>query len=429
MYRPPEAAVSRIARRSEAILHVSTSRKSAYIEKSRSHVKRRAAMNEVPAASMQSRRRVIVPAPMGPNALSSIVDGLHTDTSAVVLSRRNGAWAPEAGRFGEEVRELAAALVAYGLRAGDCGAVLGAEGYDTLRAGLAVLAAGATLVPVDPSVPDGALRSILESTTAVHAIASDERQLARLLALRPELPSLNLLLLMAAAPSERKPAALLVSAALEVGATALVDDPTCLRRAMGESGDHPACVIFGAGAEPRVLSRDSLHDLAETIAGELGVVRGTTVLAALPVAGPERLAVAVAVVARGGTLLIPDPSERPDAGLSSQAADAILLTVAGLERLHRGWLEDIEAGSWIGRRVTLWALGRGKESAPRNWKHRLADLLILRALREKLGGTASTLTVITTPRGGAPSDIDAFFNAAGLTVRYFRPDKGVPLAR
>jgi long-chain acyl-CoA synthetase len=366
---------------------------------------------------------------MGPNALSSLVDGLQTDTSAVVLSRRNGAWAPQAGRFGEEVRELAAALVGYGLRAGDCAAVLGAEGYGTLRAGLAVLAAGATLIPLDPSLSDGALRSVLESTATVQAIASDEGQLARLLALRPDLPALDLVLLMAAAPSERKPAALLVDAALEVGAAALIDDPACLTRALPVGAEHAACLIFGNGAERRAVSRDALSDLAGAIAEKLGVVRAKTVLISLPVSGTERLAAAIAVVGRGATLLLPDPSERPDAGLDQHPADAIVLTVAGLQRLHRAWIEDIEAKSWLGRRVTNWALRRGMEPTPRRWRHRVADLLALRALREKLGGNVSSLTVLTTPRGGASPEVDAFFNAAGLAVRYFPPDDGVPLAR
>jgi long-chain acyl-CoA synthetase len=366
---------------------------------------------------------------MGPNALSSLIDGLHTDTSAVVLSRRNGVWGPEAGRFGEEVRFLAAALVGYGLRAGACAAVLSGEGYDALRAGLAVLASGATLIPLDPSISDRELRSVLESTAAVHAIASDERQLARLLALRPDLPSLNLVLLMAAAPSERKPAAQLVDAALEVGAAALTDDPTCLTRAMAEGPGSAACFIVGPGTERRAVGRDALRDLTRTFAETLGVVRSKTVLVALPVSGIERVAAALAVLGTGASLLLPDPSERPDAGFDRHAADAMLLTVAGLERLHRAWLEDIEARSWLGRRVTRWALQRGLDPYAGSWKHRLADLLALRALREKLGGHVSTLTVIATVRGGASSEVDGFFNAVGLTVRYFHPDRGAPLAR
>ena len=55
---------------------------------------------------------------MGPNALSSLVDGPHSDSSAAVLSRNNGAWGTASGGFDDEVRALAAALVGYGLGAG-----------------------------------------------------------------------------------------------------------------------------------------------------------------------------------------------------------------------------------------------------------------------------------------------------------------------
>jgi hypothetical protein len=47
----------------EAVLHVSIDRKSAYIEKSAPGVKRRTGRNEVPAASEQNHRRVIIRPP------------------------------------------------------------------------------------------------------------------------------------------------------------------------------------------------------------------------------------------------------------------------------------------------------------------------------------------------------------------------------
>lgn len=366
---------------------------------------------------------------MGPNALSSLVDGLHASSPAVVRSRGGGSWCPEAGRFGDEVRELAAALTAYGLRAGQSVAVLGSEGTDTLRADLAVLAAGATLLPLDPSISDEALRRALDATGAVQAIAADEKQLARILTLRPDLPSLELLLLMAAAPSERKPAAMLVAAAVQAGAAFLRDDPECLARTYAEGDGKSTCMLVGIPEERKPVARNMLAAVAAVIADTVGIGRSKSVLLALPVRGADRLGAALAVLGAGGTILIPDPAERPDAGVDAHAPDAVLLTVAGLERLHRAWVEDIEGKSWLRRRLTRWALRRGLDRQPKGWKHRLADALVLRGLREKLGGKLEAIYVIATLRGGASPDTDAFFKAVGLPVRYFQPEKGVPLAR
>jgi long-chain acyl-CoA synthetase len=366
---------------------------------------------------------------MGPNALSELIDGPGADAGPVVLSRRNGVWDGQAARFGDEVRGLAAALSGYGLGAGARGAVLGSEGFATLRAGLSVIAAGATLVPLDPSLSDDGLRRALANTGAVHAIASDERQLARVLALRPDLPALELVLLMSAAPSERKPAALLVETAMAVGMASMDSDPHQLRPAFAEGEGGPACLMVDASGEIREVGRTALIALADLIARTLGLARGKTVLSALPVGGVERLGASLAAFCQGSTLLLPDPAERPDAGLDQFPADAVLLDVTGLERLFRAWIEDIEAKSWLGRGVTSWSLRQGREAERQGWKHRLADRLALRELRAKLGGRAGGLDVLVTGGRRASSEVDSFFAATGLALRYLSPDTGAVLAR
>ena len=368
-----------------------------------------------------------VPAPMGPAALSSLLDALGA--SPIVHSRGHGEWDAQETDFGVEVLGLAAALSGYGLRAGACAAVLGSEGRGTLCAGVAVIAAGATLVPLDPALSDDALRRALMSTGAVHALASDERQLARILALRPELSALELVLLMSAERSERKPAALLAETAIHVGAASLVVDPGGLRRALADGEGGTACFVVDPAGEVRPVARSALLTLADAIGQALAVERDNTVLVALPVGGVERLAASLAALCRGATLLLSDPSERPDAGLEQHPVDRMLLSVGGLARLHRAWIEDIEAKSWIGRGITRWAVRQGGNPERHGWRHRLAEQIALRGLRDKLGGRAATLEVI--PSGGrrAPPEVDAFFAAAGLPLRYLSQGTSAGLAR
>ena len=366
---------------------------------------------------------------MGIDALSSLIDGPGADAGPVVFSRGNGAWNGSASRFGDEVRGLAAALSGYGLGAGARAAVLGSEGCGTMQAGLAILAAGATLVPLDPSVSDDGLRRALASTGAVQVIAADERQLARVLALRPDLPALELVLLMSAAPSERKPAALLVDAATAVGLASLASDPDQLRRALAESEGRAACLLVDASGEILEIGRATLLSLADAMARAVGLAQGKTVLASLPVAGVVRLGASLAALSQGATLLLPDSAERPDAGLAQKPADAVLLDVSGLERLFRAWVEDIEARGWLGRGVTRWALREGRKADRDGWKHSLADRFALRELRGKLGGRATGLDVIVSGGRGVSSEVEAFFAATGLSVRYHSPDTGAALAR
>jgi long-subunit acyl-CoA synthetase (AMP-forming) len=158
-------------------------------------------------------------------------------------------------------------------------------------------------------------------------------------------------------------------------------------------------------------------------------VRGKTVLSSLPVAGIARLGASLAALSRGAKLLLPDPVERPDAGLGEHPTNVVLLDVTSLERLFRAWSEDIEAKSWIGQSITRWALREGRAAQRDSWRHRLAEVLVLRGLRAKLGGRASGLDVIAVGGGRASDEVNLFFEAAGLSLRYFSPVTGAPLAR
>jgi long-subunit acyl-CoA synthetase (AMP-forming) len=361
--------------------------------------------------------------------LSSLLEDPGADASSVVFSRGNGVWNSSPRRFRDDVCCLAAALAGYGLREGGRAGVLGSEGYGTLRAGLAVIAAGATLVPLDPALSDDALRRALAASGAVHAIASDERQLARLLALRPDLSALELLLLMSAAPSERKPAALLVETAIEVGKASLAADRGQLRAAFAASEGGAACLLVDAAGETQPVARTTLQTVADAFSQILGNARGKTVLSSLPVAGVARLGASLAALSQGATLLLPDPAERPDAGLGQHPADAVLLDVTSLERLFRAWKEDIDAKSWMGRNATRWALREGRSAPSKGWKRRLAEALALRGLREKLGGRASGLEVVADGGRRASDEVNAFFAALGLSLRYISTVTGGALAR
>lgn len=319
------------------------------------------------------------------------------------------------------MRELAAALATYGLAPGACAAVLGSEGCDTLRAELAVLLAGGALVSIDPAVTDDALSRVLTSLGAVQAIASDERQLARFLALRPDLPALDLVLLMRAQPSERKPAALVAGVAMQVGAEALRAEPSMLREALSAGEDSGALSVVQANGKTQSLGRNALLALVRTMTVTIGSEGGRTVLTALPRGSVVRIAAALAVVGQGGSLLLADPDGSPDSGLEERRSDSVVLSEGSLAALCRGWQAELDGRSWVGRGIARWSLRQGGESDRAGWKHRLADSLTLRGLRERLGGRLARLDVIRDGPKPADPAVQSFFEAIGLPVHYLEP--------
>src|SRR5262249_9529537 len=109
-------------------------------------------------------------------ALADILEPPGPPGTARFSVRERGRWSGPDPLPGPAVRQVAAALGGYGLAPGDRGAVLATEGAAALVAQLAVLAAAAVLVPLDPASPDESLREAIARTGAVQLIASDEAQ-------------------------------------------------------------------------------------------------------------------------------------------------------------------------------------------------------------------------------------------------------------
>lgn len=361
----------------------------------------------------------MVPAPS-----ASLLDKLTTATAAEVVARSGDAWGPTRTDFGGDAQALAAALLGYGLAPGGRVAVLGGEGADTLLAEIAVLLAGARLLSFDPASSDGAIASALAAAPVVQAIASDERQLARLLAMRPDLPSLDLLLLMHARPSERKPAALLADVAIGVGRSTLGDEPELLREAASEAPVEQAVVFHRPAGVPEPVDRPRLFADAVRAMSALPSPRRPVVLSALPIAAPARLSLALAGIAAGGLLLLADPSSPVDAGLAEQSPGTIVLNPRGLAALRRAWLDDVERRSWLKRAVARWSLRQTGDEVRGTWKGRLADSLTLRSLKARLGGATNRLEVVRLAGDPTDRETERFFAGLGIEVKSWRGSFG-----
>jgi len=350
----------------------------------------------------------------------SIIDGLATVATPEAYARLDEGWTSTGGELGAEVRGLASALVGYGLAPGGRVAVLGSEGCETLTAQLAVIVAGGCLVLPEPGLSDAALADALGASEIAQAVAADEDQLARLLALRPDLPTLELVVLMKARPSERKPAALLASTAIAAGEERLRHQPDLLRSVRGSSNPAEAAVLFwrSAGAS-QAMPRSLLEGLAERLATVIQPARERAVLMALEGGTAARLALGLAVASKDGTLLLADPKDRPDSGLDERPAHAVVLSFQAVGQLEKAWREDIDRRSLVSRLVARWSLRQPRRSERGRWKRRLAELLVLRELRSTLGPDVRHLDVVRQKLSRLDPMSEAFFESIGLPVRYF----------
>ena len=357
-----------------------------------------------------------------------LLDRLEQDASLGVRAGSDSGWEPKPG-FGPGVLSLAAALTHYGLGPGLRAAVLSPASAEFLAAGVAVLLAGGTLVSLDPDLPEDELRRTLQASEAVHAFASDERQLARLIALRPELPRLELLILLTAEPSERKPPALTAEVAAAVGRDHLAESPGCLREAIQDSASAEACIFLDSERRLVNVSARALTRASQGIAEAVTAAPGKNVLSTLRLTKYEGFACAVGVLSRGGTVYVARHDVRPDSNLSQTPVDSIVLSEGSLRQLFQAWSDDLDAKSAPMRALSSWALQQGRSRQASPWKRRLADRVVLKKLRRRLGGRATQLNIVTPVRRDLPPEIKAFFESVGLSVKTHRLDGDSPLAR
>ena len=354
---------------------------------------------------------------MGVTSLQSLIDRAAARSDPALWHRQAGSWTSGGDAPGRDIRELGAALLHYGAEGGRAVLVLGSEGPDTCRAALAVLAAGACLVRLDATVSDALLRRALEEPEVAIAIVEDERQLGRVLALRPDLPRLEMVILLSGEPSERKAAALLVGAAVDLGARRLEADSGLLGRAhAGIAADAPALLV-PAGDRLAILSRAALaaasDRLTDKLAEKLSLGPGRKVLVALPPDGPESISVVLGALARGATVLVAVDDDRLASGLREKPPHGAIVSAAVVRRTHAEWIDELAIRSWMTRSMTRWALSQGAEPTRHPRGHWLAELLVLSRIRRRWGGSLRGWGVLGGP---VPLEVTRSFAAIGVPI-------------
>lgn len=388
---------------------------------------------------MQCEPRVIIPRlasrpgfleGLGVTSLQSHLDRAAARSDPALWHRNSGSWTSGGDEPGRDIRELGAALFHYGVEGGRAVLVLGSEGPDTCRASLAVLAAGACLVRLDATASDALLRRALEEPEVAIAIVEDERQLGRVLALRPDLPRLEMVILLTGEPSERKAAAVLVGVAVDLGARRLEEEPGLLARAhVGIAADAPALRV-PSGERLTTLTRAALaaasERLTDKLTERLSLGPGRTVLVALPTDGPEFIPVVLGALARGATVLVTADDYGLAHGLREKPPHGAVVSAAVLKRTHAEWVEDLAGRSWISRSVTRWALSQGADPTRHPRRHRLADMLVLSRIRGRWGGHLRGWGVLGGP---IALEVSRSFAAMGVPIYVMPGVATAPVAR
>ena len=322
----------------------------------------------------------------------------------------DGHWEPTTWKaLRDQVARLSRGLRDIGVVAGERVAILAAGSSWWDRMHLAVAAARAVVVGLDPHAGGAQLGSQLALTHPVGIVVD---HLSALDALSPAARA-SLRFVVHLSPEGGAPQAACGPVVVTPGELARLGERDAGRAWDEARPDDPVWVIFTSGTtgEPKGLlyRHHQVHRAVEAIVGAFDdITEGARLASWLPLSNPFQRIINLSAVARGAqTYYVPDPREVMR-HLPAIRPHVFVGVPRFYEKFHAGAQAALDHGGPLRSRIARWALRVGERCAAceRHGRragpflplaHRLADALVLRRIRAAFGGELRYLVSGSAP--------------------------------
>jgi long-chain acyl-CoA synthetase len=319
--------------------------------------------------------------------------------------------------FFERIRDLSLGLSALGLARGDRAAIISESRPEWLIADLAILTAGGVTVPVYPTLAAHQARHILHDAGARWVIVSTAAQAEKVQQVRRELPALEAILQIEPGGIAAGSVPTLDDLAARghariVASWGVAKEYKDAARAI-QPGDL-ATLIYTSGTtgEPKgvMLTHGNLSSNMQASIEALRVAEADVALSFLPLSHAFERLVSYVYLASGTTLVFAESIETIARDIAAARPTVMTAVPRVFEKLHARITEKGSTGPLIKRLLFKWAISKGRRGGLLKG---LADRLVLRKIREGLGGRLKYLV-----SGSAPlsKEIAEFFQACGFKI-------------
>lgn len=329
---------------------------------------------------------------------------------------------------------VAAAALAWedlGIRPGDVVAILSDNRVEWVIADLAVQAVGGVGVGVYPtnSVPE--VEYVLRHAGARFVVVEDQEQLDKVLAACSALPDLDRIIVVDPRGTRGYDAELIAwHDFLDRGSCLRAGRPEHLEEVVSRiDEDAPAVLIYTSGttSHPKaaIWSHRVMACQADRIVDAYGMTADDTHLSYLPLChGAEKLFTEMVALTVGTRVHFGESLATVQADLVEVGPTLFVGMPRIWEKIRANVERDLRKAPWLKRQVFAWAFARGQDIVERQatatatwrtrWIRRIADALVLRALREHVGLNRAWFVM----SGGAPigQDLLAWLRAIGVPV-------------
>ncbi len=345
------------------------------------------------------------------------------DKPDALLERTAAGWVPISHReLLERVCATAGALAASGMQRGDRIALLSENRAEWAIVDYSLLCAGALTVPIYATLPANQICHIVRNAGIHVAFVSTSEQLAKMLEVRAEVATLRTIVTFDETGST-EPGVSTLKRFLELNPEARGENEF-RQEALQARPEDVATLIYTSGTTgaPKgvMLTHNNLFTNVHASTGAVDVGPADIALSFLPLSHVLQRLVDYVMFAYGATI-----AHLRSIDDVAAAFNEVKPTVAvSVPRVYEKLYARVMSEKGLKRRIVLWArnvaLAWANEklagSEPGGWlaaQHSLADRLVYRKLRERLGGKIRFFV-----SGGAPlpPDIARFFYGAGVLI-------------
>ena len=358
------------------------------------------------------------------NATLPAVLGDALDRFTGVALRPPGATEPGAMTYAElatAASELARGLVAIGIARGDRVAILSSTRAEWTLADIGVLLAGAVVVPIYYTNAPEECAYVLSHSDARAVLCEDPEQLAKIEAVRVEVPELEHHILLTGSATGAMTLDELRARGREVDASVL------RRRRATVAADDVATIVYTSGTTgpPKgcMLTHANLLAATTMYRDRLELRRGMSLYMFLPLAHVLARVAQFVTLSVGGTIVFWRGDPRKIVDELAEAGPTHFATVPRvLEKVHTKVLASVEESSRIKREIFKRAIAEGARSRARERagkapgtldrvRHGLADKLVLSKVRGVFGPNLQMVLTGAAPIG---AEILDFLDACGV---------------
>jgi len=328
-----------------------------------------------------------------------------------------------------DVEIFALGLAALGVQRGDRVALISENRPEWIVSDMAILSLGAVNVPMYMTLTPKQIQFILDDAQVRFLIVSNQLQLDKVLSIVGELKCLERLIVIHQRKEQNKSNIVSYASLMEMGKKFRMQQEDFLKRE--RSKNRPAdllTIIYTSGTtgQPKgvMLTHGNLVSNIHAATECIPITSDDVLLTFLPFCHSfERMAGYYTAMSCGGTIAFAESIEKVNENLVEVQPTFVTGVPRFFERMSSRLHKRINSQSPLRKKIFHWAVDVGKAhaqgskvglpSALLNLKHRIADRLVFRKIKERLGGRVKFFV-----SGGAalPRELGEFFEALGILI-------------